>query len=76
MTLGNRIINRREELKLTQQELAQRSRLSQGYISKVEKDMFIPKATTLLALALSLELPYTAFLKYSEERSDIECLQK
>lgn len=68
MTLGNKIINRREELKLTQQELAQRSRLSQGYISKVEKDMFIPKATTLLALALSLELPYNAFLEYSDEK--------
>ncbi|MBR1592519.1 MAG: helix-turn-helix transcriptional regulator [Ruminococcus sp.] len=68
MTLGNKIISRREELKLTQQELAQRSRLSQGYISRVEKDMFIPKATTLLALALSLELPYNALLKYSDER--------
>lgn len=69
MTLGNKIINRREELKLTQQELAQRSRLSQGYISRVEKDLFVPKATTLLALALSLELPYNALLKYSDERS-------
>ena len=69
MTLGNEIMNRREELKLTQQELAQRSRLSQGYISRVEKDLFVPKATTLLALALSLELPYNALLKYSDERS-------
>ena len=68
MTLGNKIINHREELKLTQQELAQRSRLSQGYISRVEKDLFVPKATTLLALALSLELPYNAFLKYSDEK--------
>ncbi len=68
MTLGNKIINRREELKLTQQELAQRSRLSQGYISRVEKDLFVPKATTLLALALSLELPYNAFLEYSDEK--------
>lgn len=68
MTLGNKIINHREELKLTQQELAQRSRLSQGYISRVEKDLFVPKATTLLALALSLELPYNAFLEYSDEK--------
>lgn len=68
MTLGNKIISRREELKLTQQELAQRSRLSQGYISRVEKDMFIPKATTLLALALSLELPYNSLLEYCDER--------
>ena len=68
MTLGNKIISRREELKLTQQELAQRSRLSQGYISRVEKDLFVPKATTLLALALSLELPYNALLAYSDEK--------
>ena len=68
MTLGNKIISRREELGLTQNELAQRSRLSQGYISRVEKDLFIPKATTLLALALSLELPYNAFLEYSDEK--------
>jgi transcriptional regulator with XRE-family HTH domain len=71
MTLGNKIINRREELKLTQQELAQRSRLSQGYISRVEKDLFVPKATTLLALALSLELPYNAFLEYSDEKKAV-----
>lgn len=68
MTLGNKIISRREELGLTQQELAQRSRLSQGYISRVEKDAFVPKATTLLALALSLELPYNEFLEYSNEK--------
>ena len=68
MTLGNKIISCREELKLTQQELAQRSRLSQGYISRVEKDLFVPKATTLLALALSLELPYNALLAYSDEK--------
>lgn len=71
MTLGNKIINRREELRLTQQELAQRSRLSQGYISKVEKDLFIPKATTLIVLALSLELPCSEFLEYSDERKAV-----
>ena len=71
MTLGNKIINRREELRLTQQELAQRSRLSQGYISKVEKGLFIPKATTLIVLALSLELPCSEFLEYCDERKAV-----
>ena len=69
MNLGNKIINRREELKLTQQELAERSKLSQGYISKVEKGLFIPKATTLIVLALSLELPCNALLEYEERRT-------
>ena len=69
MTFGNKIRNRREELGLTQQELAQRSRLSQGYISILENEDYIPKSTALLVLALALEMPYTELLKYTEERS-------
>ena len=69
MTFGNKIQNRREELRLTQQEIAQRTRLSQGYVSRVEKDICIPKATTLLVFALALEMPYTELLAYTEERS-------
>lgn len=68
MTLGNKIKDHREELKLTQQELAQRSRLAQSYISRVENDVFVPKATTLLALTVALGLPYDALLKYSDEK--------
>lgn len=66
MTLGNRIRTRREELGLTQVELAERTRLTQGYISRAESDAFIPKATTLMVLAISLELPPNAF--FSDER--------
>ena len=69
MTLGNIIENRRKELGLTQQELAQRSRLSQGYISILENEDYIPKSTTILVLALALEMPYTELLSYTEERS-------
>lgn len=63
MTLGNKIRNRREELGLTQPELAQKSKLTQGYISRIENDGFIPKATTLMVLAFALDLPPNAFLK-------------
>ncbi len=66
MTLGNKIRNRREELGLTQPELAQKSRLTQGYISKIENDGFIPKEATLIVLAVSLDLAPNTFLK--EER--------
>ncbi len=66
MTLGNKIRSRREELGLTQPELAQKSKLTQGYISKIENDSFVPKATTLMALAISLDLAPNEFLK--EER--------
>lgn len=66
MTLGNRIRSRREELGLTQPELAQKSGLTQGYISSVERDVYVPRTTTLMMLAISLDLAPNEFLK--EER--------
>lgn len=63
MTLGNKIRNRREELGLTQVELAEKAKLTQGYISNVEGNVFIPKATTLMVLAFALDLSPNAFLK-------------
>lgn len=67
MTLGNKIRNRREELGLTQPELAEKTKLTQGYISRIENDGFVPKATTLMVLAISLDLAPNEFLK--EERA-------
>ena len=61
MTLGNRIRNRREELGLTQVELAAKAKVTQGYISRVEGNAFVPKATTLMVLAISLDLAPNAF---------------
>lgn len=63
MTLGNKIRSRREELGLTQVELAEKTRLTQGYISRIEGNSFIPKSTTLTVLALALDLSPNAFLK-------------
>lgn len=63
MTLGNRIRNRREELGLNQIELAEKSRLTQATISRIESDKLIPKATTLIVLAITLDLAPNAFLK-------------
>lgn len=69
MTLGNKIRNRREELGLTQPELAAKSRLSQGYISLIETDSYIPKAATLIVLAVSLDLAPNAFLNGERRES-------
>ncbi|MCM1436213.1 MAG: helix-turn-helix domain-containing protein [Ruminococcus flavefaciens] len=66
MTLGNRIRSRREELGLNQVELAEKSKLTQASISRIESDRIAPKATTLIALAIALDLVPNAFLK--EER--------
>ncbi len=56
MTLGNRIRNRREELGMTQIELAKSAKLSQGHISKTESGSFVPKDSTLIVLAVALRL--------------------
>jgi len=56
MTLGNRIRNRREELCMTQPELAETARLSQSSISQIEKGVFIPRDSTLIVLAVALRL--------------------
>ena len=69
MTLGNKIRNRREELGLTQPELAEKTKLTQGSISRVENDKFIPKASTLLLLASSLKLPAKELLSVTERRA-------
>lgn len=66
MTLGNKIRNRRVELGLTQIELAERTKLTQPTISRIEEDKITPKATTLIALAIYLDLSPNAFL--TEER--------
>ncbi|MCM1008760.1 MAG: helix-turn-helix domain-containing protein [Ruminococcus flavefaciens] len=66
MTLGNKIRNRREELGFTQVELAKKARLTQATISRIEDDIIAPKATTLIVLAISLDLAPNAFL--TEER--------
>ena len=69
MTLGNKIRTRRQALKLTQPELAEKTKLTQGYISRIENDKFIPKASTLLLLAASLDLPAKELIGITERRA-------
>lgn len=66
MKLGNKIRSRREELGMSQTELAAKARLTQGYISQVERGAFLPKATTLIVIAASLDLEPTELLKERE----------
>lgn len=54
MTIGNRIKERREELRLTQKELAEKAELSQPYVSQLEKGIFDPTAPVIIKLAAAL----------------------
>lgn len=63
MTLGNRIRNRREELGLTQPELADKAKTSQPYISRLEKGKIRPSMQMLLNLSSALNMSIDEMLK-------------
>lgn len=56
MTLGSRMKIRRKELGLTQKELASEVKLSQNYLSELEKDKFNPTAPIIVRLAVALTM--------------------
>lgn len=54
MTLGKRIRNRRQAMKLTQQELAKALGLTSQHISAIEQDKRAPSLTSLARIAEEL----------------------
>ena len=56
-TLGERVRRRRQELGLRQVDLAGLANLNQGYISGIERGQRRPRARTVRALAVALDLP-------------------
>ncbi|MBD5142112.1 MAG: helix-turn-helix transcriptional regulator [Ruminococcus sp.] len=60
MTLGQKIKQRRKELKITQVELARKMKTSQSYISQVENGDVNPSTPMIanIAVFLSLSIDY------------------
>ena len=69
-TLGERVKSERRRLGLTLQELANRSGLSLGMVSKVENAQASPSLRTLARLAHGLDVPVTTFFRGLEEERD------
>ena len=69
-TLGERVKSERRRLRLTLQELANRSGLSLGMVSKVENAQASPSLRTLARLAHGLDVPVTTFFRGLEEERD------
>lgn len=68
ISIGSQIKSYRQKLKLTQQELAERSELSLPFINLVENDKRNLSVETLLKILSSLEIsPSEFFLPFSEE---------
>ncbi|MEK6721302.1 MAG: XRE family transcriptional regulator [Chloroflexota bacterium] len=68
--IGDRVRDERRRLGLTLQEVAARSGLSLGMISKVENAQTSPSLRTLARLSQALEVPITTFFRGFEEERD------
>lgn len=60
MQLGQRIKQRRQELKLSQRELAERVNLTPGFLSQIERDLVTPSIETLREIGEVLDVPLAA----------------
>ena len=68
MIIGEKIRRLRMELQLTQEELADRTELTKGYISQVERDLASPSIATLVDILEALGTTLGEF--FSDEKSD------
>lgn len=68
MTLGKKIKLRRELLGLNQVELAERTGITQAYISRLERGLFNPTAPVIYRLAKGLKCSTDYLISDSDEK--------
>jgi transcriptional regulator with XRE-family HTH domain len=68
--IGGRLREERRRLGLTLQDVADRSGLSLGMISKIENAQTSPSLRTLARLSQAIEVPITTFFRGLEEERD------
>jgi transcriptional regulator with XRE-family HTH domain len=73
MQLGQRIRQRRKDLKLSQRELAERVGLTPGFLSQIEHNLITPSIDSLREISLVLDVPLSdsGFLVETEARSPV-----
>lgn len=69
LNLGSRLRDLRNEKGLTQQELADRTELTKGYISQLERDLTVPSVPTLLDILQCLGCSPADFFKETQEET-------
>ncbi len=67
MDIGSRIRNRRQELGLSLRELAERARLTVGFLSQIERDLVSPSLNSLQRIAQALDVPLFHLLTDEEQ---------
>ena len=70
MNLGERIKQMRNQLGLTQAELADRCELTKGYISQLENDINSPSIATLTDILSALGSNLAEFFKEETEEKE------
>ncbi|MBR1757975.1 MAG: helix-turn-helix transcriptional regulator [Lachnospiraceae bacterium] len=68
MDIGNKIRELRMQIGLTQEELADRSELSKGFISQVERNLTSPSIATLTDILQVLGTDLEGFFRNTSER--------
>lgn len=68
--IARRVREYRDELGLTLRQLAERSGISKGMLSKVENAQASPSLDTLVRLATALSVPLTSLFRGLEEEGD------
>ncbi len=64
LDIGKKIMSIRKSKKISQQELALRSDLSQSFISHLEQDKRSPTINTLYKIASGLDVSFKEFFLY------------
>lgn len=68
--IGHQVRSLRKKLGMTVNELASLAGLSAGMLSKIENGLTSPSLTTLKALALALNVPFTSLFQHFDEQRD------
>lgn len=67
MEIGNKIKQLRQQLNLSQSELADRCELTKGYISQLENDLTSPSIATLIDILSALGTNLSEFFKKEDD---------
>jgi transcriptional regulator with XRE-family HTH domain len=71
MNLGNTIQKLRKDKNIRQIELAEKSGISQTYLSQIEKGIKVPTIDVLEKVSLGLGVPYPVLSYLSIDRSNV-----
>lgn len=74
--IGKRIKKQRLKTKLTLQDLSDRTGLSKGYLSKMEKSKKAPPVSTLITIAKALKVTFSFLLGEINEENSILVVKK